>query len=259
MDVSFVVVNYHSRKFLEKCIFSIERHAADLNYEIIVVNNDSRELAVNFHNRSRVKTLETSHNLGFGAACNRGAETAQGKILAFLNPDVEILGHLKSFLNHFRNDFQAGIAAGQLVDSRGNIQKWSAGVETGIWDIAKNNLGYPASRSVWESLHPRKADWVSGAALFIKREVFDILKGFDENFFLYFEDMDICLRARQKGYKILYNPVLKVKHWGGSSFENRDRQKKEFYKSQDYYFRKHRGRFQEWLLKFLRWIILKGK
>jgi hypothetical protein len=92
--------------------------------------------------------------------------------------------------------------------------------------------------------------------MFIRKELFEKLKGFDENFFMYFEDVDLCRRVRNLGYKILYYPEFIIKHFGGKSFDSKKEQQELYYKSQDYYFQKHFGKIKVNLLKLIRMIVI---
>ena len=260
MKLSFVVVNYKSEKYLEKCISSIKERVFGVDYEIIVVNNDSK---TNLEARlpNKIKLINNGKNSGFGAACNVGAKQAQGEILCFLNPDTEIISeNITELIQEFNKDNKLAIIGPRLVCNQElsssykelssfKTQWWCAGKEVTIWSIIMNNLGYKRDKAVWESREKIECAWVSGAAMFVRKSIFlnpphspfgkgGGLGGFDEKFFMYFEDIDLCRRARQAGYKVLYFPNLVVKHLGGKSFLDKKEQKKYYYKSQFRYFRK---------------------
>lgn len=127
-----------------------------------------------------------------------------------------------------------------------------------LWDLIGNNIGFQRSKKIWESKEKIPCDWVSGAALFIRRELFQKLGGFDENFFMYYEDIDLCRRAKKIGSEVIHFPVVEIRHFGGKSFlKNSDGlQKKYFYNSQDYYFKKHFGRKTAFITRLLRKIFI---
>jgi len=232
--ISFIIVNYKSYSFLKNCLNSIHKNSGDLSYEIIIVNND--DVALDFPG---IETVNLKKNIGFGAGCNAGAKIAQGEILCFLNPDTEILDNIKKIINYFGTDNNMGVIGPKLITRKNKTQQWCAGAETNLWNILRNNLGFPRSKKIWNSQKPVECSWVSGAALFIKKNIFNEARGFDENFFMYYEDEDLCKRVREKGYKIIYFPEFTVRHLCGKSFNSRIKQKKYFYTSMIYYFKKH--------------------
>ncbi len=254
--LSVIIVNFRSEHYLHKCLASVYNALAFIDPEIIIVNNDPEagleEIAKIF---PQAKIISHQKNSGFGAASNLGAQNAQGEYLFFLNPDTEISGDLSGNPQNFfkeLSDERTGIVAPRLLDGNGKTQEWSVGAEVGLWDIIRNNLGFPKSKKIWESSEKIDVDWASGAALLIKKDLFGRAGGFDEKFFMYFEDMDLCRRVRQKNKRIVYFPDFKVKHFCGGSATGKKEQKESFYRSQDYFFEKHLGKTQTVFLKILR-------
>ncbi len=243
MILSFIIVNYQSEKYLAKCLSSIREKVSGVDYEIIVANNGQKN-NLEASLLSEIKCVNTGKNIGFGAGCNAGAKIARGDILCFLNPDTEmILNNISGLLNQFNKDDKLAIIGPRLVvemsDSGVSTQWWCAGKEVTILSTILNNLGYKRDKKIWESQVPIECAWVSGAAMFVKRDIFQKLGGFDENFFMYFEDIDLCKRARLAGYKVLYFPDFQIKHFGGKSFLDKKTQKRYYRKSQRRYFRKY--------------------
>lgn len=219
IDLSIIIVNYKSGQYIKRCIVSVREKIKDLSFEIIIINNDSMQLSE--LSSDNVKIINSGENIGFGRANNLGTEEAQGKYILFLNPDTLLLtDNIKKIIREFERDKKIGIIGSKLVDELGNAEKWSVGYETNIINLIRNNLGITKSRKIWESQEKTETDCVSGAAMFIKKELFDNVGGFDEIFFMYFEDEDLCKRARQAGYKIIYFPEFTIKHFCGKSFEN---------------------------------------
>jgi len=249
IELSIMFVNFKGAEYLKKCLASISQRIKDVSYEIIVVNNNPKETEL-LSQFSEIKIINADHNLGFGKGHNLGARSAQGEILWILNADTEILeGDIKRIIREIREIRAIGV---KLLDENNDVQSWSAGAEPTLWDLIKNNFGVKTSRKIWESKEKREVDWVSGASLFIRKELFQKLGGFDEKFFMYFEDIDLCKRVRKAGHKVIYFPEFVVKHFGGKSFESSTLQKKYYYESQDYYFEKHFGKFKSGLIKLLR-------
>jgi len=251
MKISFIIVNYKSEKLLSCCLAAIQQHATSVEYETIVVNNDEVLLdSVSAHVPPKI--INNNENRGFAKACNAGAAAAIGDILFFLNPDTKIATPNINELIEKLIDPAVGIVAPRLVTSSGSVQPWSAGCATGLWDTLWNNLGYAKSKKLWLQDVPGEVDWVSGAALVIPKRLFSECGGFDENFFMYFEDADLCKRIRLLGKKILLLPQVRVLHLSGQCQSDRKTQKQHYYQSQDYYFRKHFGKVSAFFIKILR-------
>lgn len=258
MELSFVIVNHKSDFYLSKCIASLKAANFTFSHEIIVIHNDDssaldRNLLFSF---PEVKIFSTGANVGFAKANNFGATFCRGKNFCFLNPDTEFFTcDLQPLLNKLSSH---EIVSPQLViDLRLTPQKWSAGSEITLFSILKNNIGLNKDALLWKASQPIEVDWVSGACLFITKKLFQELNGFDENFFMYFEDVDLCKRARKLKKKILLFPNIKILHWGGRSRKNAFLQKKMYYISQDYYFKKHFSPLSGLALKLIRTIFQK--
>lgn len=254
MDASFIIVNYKSTDLLKKCLFSLHEKAGSLEYETIIANNDKDPL--NEIVGENILVIERGTNDGFGRACNDAAAHAKSEILFFLNPDTEFLsGNIAEFLNVLQEP-KIGIASPFLVNPDGSMQAWSYGSKINLWQIIKNNL--------WTSkVSPEKppkdlcpTSWVSGAALAIKSSLFKKIGGFDDNFFMYFEDVDLCHQAEKLGFQTVVSPKMCLLHHGGASKTTTQEQKKQYYASQDHYFRKNLPFWQSIALRILRTIAL---
>jgi len=259
IKISIVIINFHSERFLPACLQSLyEKIASKIKTEIIVVNNDKREkLETVRTDFPEVIILNNEYNRGFGEGCNRGARSARGQYLFFLNPDTEIISdNVASVLDFFEKNEEAGIVGSCLVTEKGNVQKWSAGAAVNLYDLARNNLGMARSRRIWESKKTTEAFWAAGTALFISKKLFEILGGFDENISMYFEDVDLCKRTRKAGFLVYYFPAFQVLHRSGESFSDKGDQKKNYYASQQYYFEKHCGKVQAVLIRILRYFFI---
>jgi GT2 family glycosyltransferase len=236
--LSIIIVNYKSEKNLEKCIASVREKLLSADYEIIVVNNDTGLKSLPLEN---INWINAGGNIGFGTACNLGARSAQGELICFLNPDTEIISeNIGELASKLKNSGSLAVAGPKLLNENGKTQWWCAGKEFSLWRLIKNNVGLIESRKIWESRKEILADWVSGAAFFVKKEIFEKTGGFDELFFLYFEDEDLCRRIRALGYGILYCPEFTVLHKGGKSRDNFLKQKMHFFRSMLAYIRKRK-------------------
>ncbi len=255
IKLSIIIVNYRCRAYLDRCLASIfAKNDLGVAIEVIVVNNG---VAVEMEGLAtlypEVRILQCVANKGFGSANNLGASVATGEILFFLNPDAEIISQgFSEIMQAFEKDPEIGILGSRLVLPDGNVQPWIAGIKISLWNILANNLNCVRDSYYWQSERPVEVFWVAGTALFIPKKLFLGLGGFDSNFFMYFEDVDLCCRMHFLDKKVVYFPGFSVLHHGGKSFLLKKNQKKNYYLSQDYYFRKHLGLFQTVLLKFLR-------
>lgn len=257
-SVSIVIVNYNGEDVVLDCIRSIYRHFNQIPYEIIVVDNASQDsspehIARNF---PKVILLSQSENLGFGAANNIGAEYAQGDLLFLLNSDTlmthDILPILIAKLLEFPN---VGIVGPKLLNLDGSFQI-SVSKEIGIWGEYQTMLQVrryksPATRTRISNKysHDQAVDIVMGAAMLMRRSLFQKIGGFDETFFMYFEESDLCKRVQAMGYIVLYTPEASLIHIGGYSVAKvAGPMSQEYRRSQRYYYQKHRPWWEQWLL-----------
>ena len=256
---SFIIVNYRSAVYLPACFSSFRNSMLPEEYECIVVNNDSREdTALRLLQKKFSFTLlSLSKNCGFGAAVNRGAEHARGDILICLNPDARFLsGNMRDIAYLFNQHPSLGIVGMKLLVEPETPQCWSAGVPMTLLEILRNHLSVPRSKKLWQAHSIKSVAWVSGAAFAIPRILFFRLHGFDERFFLYYEDVDLCLRARKFHKKVVLAPSVHILHRGGGSMDHtKHQQKNNYYSSQDQYFALHRPWYESILLKLLRGIV----
>jgi len=266
--ISVIMVNFRSDQHLEKCIASLYNFEKNHEFEIIIINNDQEEKLEKIKTPfPKVKIIQTKINLGFGKAVNLGAKEAQGEILFFLNPDCEIKEEIFSKVQQkFTNNQALAALSPKIITQEGRAQAWIFGKKMNLWQLIINNLfgdrasskelkkGKKPARIATQSVagEEREVFWISGAGMFVRREDFIKDKGFDENFFLYFEDLDLCWRLQDLGKKIIYFPEIKISHLSSGSKISESERKKAYYLSQDYYFQKHFGSFQAKLVKALR-------
>lgn len=261
MKCSIVIVNYKSKEYLQKCIRSIENKLfknkdALFPFEIIVVNNDPKPLKIRPNNPLDVRVINNPKNIGYGGANNIGAKNAFGEYLFFLNPDTVLLdSSIAKMIRQLDKHKEVGIIGPRIIDYyRKAPQPWTCGTKTDLANIIfKNTINKP-----WNKKRAVNVDWVSGTALLIRKDLFEQVGGFDENFFMYFEDQDLCLRVKKSGKAIIFCPHSVILHYDGKSWNNELHKKKAFFESQTYFFQKHHGSMQSMLLKSLRFIT-KGK
>jgi len=250
--ISILIVNYQSTGYLKNCVFSIREKLFSFSYEIIIINNDTDQKDFSFLDKNE-KIIQTEKNIGFGSAINYGVKQAEGKYLFFLNPDSVIIDdNFQKIIEIFQNNDKVGIIGLKLVDENNQEEIWNAGENFTLFSSLKNNLFANPNINICNSPGLKKVGWVSGAALLIRKDLFEKIGGFDENFFMYYEDIDLCKRAGQSDFEVVFFPQIKIKHFSGRSFRDKKGQKKYYYQSQEYYFRKYYGKFVSFFISILR-------
>lgn len=252
-QISLIFVNYGSVEYLAnalKSLFVCERNA-DF-FEVIVVNNDVSEsqILINLQKTFTFQLVESGGNVGFGRGNNLGAKMARGKILGFINPDVIWTKECLSEIEHaFSSDVKLGILGMALLDENKKSEAWSFGKEPSLANLFYNNF-FPL-RTFGKEEKISAQDWVSGGALFIPSSLFSAIGGFDERFFLYFEDVDLCASVCKRGFSVKRYADLPLVHLGSKSQISVTAQKKHFLESQRKYFEKWRPKWESKMLACL--------
>lgn len=220
--LSIIIVNYKSDEYTKNCIKSIKSSVTVKN-EIITVDN-------------------SINNCGFAKAANLGAKKARGEYLLFLNPDTQVKrGDFKELINYLDSNPKVGIVGLKMILEDGSLQPHSFGNKFSMLRSILTKL------SIFNFQFSISPDWVSGGAMVVRKNLFDELDGFDEQFFMYFEDQDLCLRAKKLGYKVELWKSIEIVHFGGkplggkTQVSNRKRQLKMYYESQGKFIKKHYG------------------
>ena len=225
MDVSIVIVNYKSKDLTLNCIRSIKQSDwPGLDYEIIVVDNYSADLASrDLEPFGQIKFIMNGRNLGFSAANNQGIGRAQGKYIVIMNPDTvalkDVFFKLFDFMEHNR---QVGVVGPKQFNLDDTVQdtcfRWPKlltplyrRTPLGRIGLAKKDL----DRFLYKDYNknsPMEVNWLLGSFLFCRAEALRRVGGFDERFFLYLEDTDLCRRFWQAGWQAVYYPGAEIKH-----------------------------------------------
>ena len=257
MDASIIYVNWNCAEEIAGSISSVRQWTRQLQYEIIVVDNESPQGNGELEQDPGIRLIRSGRNGGFGAGCNYGARHASGRYLLFLNPDTrflnDVLGDLSGFLEKHP---KAALAGPLIVDLDGKIQ-FNAGrsLPTLKNDFLEHStLAYKfpqaswASRpwlSDWDHLSTREVEGVVGACMLVRSAAFHAVEGFDEAFFLYSEELDLCQRLRKAGLEIWYVHTARLLHKERQStlqfYGSTARMGLQIVRSQHQYFRKHYG------------------
>lgn len=227
MTLTIGIVNYNTKNNLKKCVESILENPPKYKYQIVIVDNNSTDGSKKFLKKIKeknVKYILSKKNRGFGAACNQIAKLEDSPYILFLNPDVEVSRNsIDELISFLEDNEKVGVVTGKLLFPDGSLQlscrkfpsilKALFGRESLMRKIFPNNIiskNYLMSEVDYDK--KQFPDWIRGAVMLFKTEVFKQVGGFDEKFFLYFEDTDICLRLLKKGYKAAYLPEAVFYH-----------------------------------------------
>ena len=222
-QLDVVYVNYNSTAMLAASVDSVLRHGASVVGRVIVVDNASRDPSALDRLPDAVEVVRADRNLGFAAAANLGAERSECPFLLFLNPDTLVLPETLFAIAAALEEHEV-VGPRQFTDEtkRLTVSPLEAFAFPGqsahcpffTGETARTSLDHLRRRiEILDQPHPVDIGVLSGAALGVRRDVFEKLGGFDERFFLYWEDIDFCIRARAAGHSLRYLPAAGVVHW----------------------------------------------
>jgi len=258
MKLSIIVLSYNTKDLTAACINSIIKQYKDQldsgDLEVILVDNASTDGSVKEMSNiqcqiSNVKLIENRTNLGFSKGNNIGAKEAKGDYLLFLNSDTEVLdkGFFK-MLDFLNNNKDVGVLGCKLKFPDGKVQS-SCGKFYNLINSFLMLFGF--EKFVRFAPNEIKlVDWVSGAAFMTRKDLFSRLNGFDENIFMYTEDMELCFRVKKESLDTFFFPDCNIIHKEGKS-SNRTFAILEIYKGLLYFYRKHKSGFEYFLLKVM--------
>lgn len=260
-QVAVIVVSYNTRELLLECLSSIIQSTTKAVLEIVVVDNASSDdsVAAAREKFPKIKTLVNETNLGFSVACNQAIRATTAPLILLLNSDALLTaGAFASLSDMMAGDPRCGAAGCRVVNSanteavstRNFLTPFNQALELlGVTDQLNSRY---LKRSYQPSLDDNQidchVDWIDGSCLMVRRLALDKVGLFDERFFMYSEDEDLCLRLRDGGWKVCYSANGKAIHHGGaSSLQNRTEMLRQFYRSQILFLNKHRGAASTWI------------
>lgn len=244
MKLSVVILNYNVRYFLELCIKSVQAAIVDLDAEIIVVDNHSSDDSCPMVKQlfPGVILIENKENLGFSKGNNIGVAQAKGEYLCILNPDTVVAEDTFQKIMGYADDVpKMGVLGCQLIDGRGLfLPESKRNIPTPIVSI-KKILGF-SNAYYANHLSPSdtgKVDILVGAFMFLRRKVYNEVNGFDEDYFMYGEDMDLSYKVLKAGYQNIYFGKTTILHYKGESTLKDKTYAKRFYGAMQIFYNKH--------------------
>ncbi len=254
MDLSIIIVNYNVKVFLQNLLDSIQKASKEIKSEIIIVDNASDDGSVEFLREKypSVKLIVNEANLGFGKANNIALKEAKGKFILLINPDTIVAEDtFVKMISFFSETPEAGLAGCKILNPDGTLQlpcrrsfpgPWTSFTKvTGLSTLfpkskifARYNLTYLDENQTYE------VDAISGSFMMMRKEVYEKVGGFDEQFFMYGEDLDLCYRIQKAGYKVYYVHSTQIIHYKGESTKRSSiDETKVFYKAMHLFVKKH--------------------
>ncbi len=262
--ISIIIVNYNTEAYIKKCVKSIISNYELRKTEIIIVDNGSSngKLEEVLSEYEGLNIIYLPENNGFGAGCNLGVKYATKEYLLFLNPDIIVTKNsIEYLLETITGDKNIGVCAGILLDENNKVLysynnfpdlKWEF---KEAFDIGlKNTINKLTSREEIKKEIPFEVDWFHGACMLMRKDLFEEVGGFDENIFLYYEDVDIHKKIKGKGYKIVCIPKSKFYHYERSSVRESGFSKVYYYymnKSKLYYHNIYSGKGKVLLIRLM--------
>ena len=257
MDVSIILVNYKTKDLTINCIKSIYEKTCNLDYEIIVVDNCSEDSSIEAIEQEfpNLTIIKNDKNWGFGIANNIGISNAKGKYILCLNTDTLLVNNAVKYMFDFMEE-----------EENQDIAACGGNLYTKDMQPAHTHFDFPnpwncsslfwLSKAIFKKHYKQKeitelqeTDFVTGADLFIRKSVLDKIGVYDENIFLYYEDVDLCKRMRNAGYKNVVIPEPKIIHLEGQSSKNFLKKTKNSVKGKYYYLNKYNQYISKFIMK----------
>jgi GT2 family glycosyltransferase len=280
MELSICIVNWNVSALLRDCLKSIYQNTKDIKFEVIVVDNYSKDDSVEMVKREfpQVELIENKENAGFTKANNQAINLSKGKMVMLLNPDTELIGNtMKQMMDFMDNHPDCGVLGPKLLNTDGTLQRSCKTFPT-LASTVHNALFldslFPSSKRFgkhfmtwWDFDEIMEVEQPMGSALLIRREVLDSVGLFDQNIFIWFDEVDLLYRIKEAGWKIFFTPFAQIKHHLSKSFKQWKSPKQIlrgtvlWRKSRNYFFRKHYGRHTVaalWLIDIFQIAVILG-
>jgi len=256
MDLSIIIVSWNVKEYLEKCLESIFENPPQFDFEIIVVDNASTDKSSQMVKKKfpQVKLIENKENLGFAKANNQGIRESPGKYILLLNPDTVVLpGAIDKLIKFMEEHKETGVVAPKILNPDKTLQPSCLAFPTlsamfvraifieGLWPNNPITRYYLMKDFDFQS--EAEVDQPMGAALMIRRAVLDQVGLFDEESFMFFDEVDLCFRIKKAGWKIYFTPRAEITHYMARSIKKWGifNLSRHWTRSRNHYFYKHFG------------------
>ncbi len=231
MKVAIIIVEFNTRDILKNCLESIYKYKWQNQFEVLVVDNASTDDSVEMvkKNFPKVKVISSSKNLGFGGGNNLGLKSSDGDYYLLLNSDTIVLDNSLDNLVEFAKTHDYGLSSCKLLNADKTLQpnvgdlpiglalfNWLSGLDDLLSKFGFNLSSFHQRSSAFYK-KSRQVGWVQGAAMLIRKDVFEKIGGLDEGIFMYAEDVEYCMRAQKAKFKIGFTNKAEIIHLGGAS------------------------------------------
>lgn len=264
--LSIIIISYNVKSYLRQCLKSIYNSNIDIPFEIIIVDNDSFDQSTEMveNEFKEITLIKNKQNYGFSKAVNQGVDIAKGDFICLLNPDALVENRTLAILHKYLvNNNNTGIVGAKVVNPDGSLQLASKrSFPTFLIGFSKllgldklfpkSKLFGKYNKTFSNENEITEVDAVSGSCMMFHKKIYQQMDGFDESFFLYFEDTDFCTRVKDAGYKILFIPKAIIIHYKGESHKFAPFDTiRIFHKSMTFFFKKHSHKFKFWPISWL--------
>ena len=261
MVLSVIIVSYNSSSFLELCLYSVQKSLSktDIKSEIIVVDNSSSDDSCNIikNKYPSVLLVENQTNKGFSKANNIGVSKSSGKYICILNPDTVLSEDtFAKILRFYESAINVGFVGCHMIDGTGVFLKESKRTVPSFFSSFMKIIGL--SKFYYSSLNNEQSgcvDVLAGAFMFTEKTIYDKIDGFDEEYFMYGEDIDLCYKALKNGYSNYFLGDVKIIHFKGESTDKNFTYVNRFYNAMYIFYKKHFNNFL--ISRSVVWILIK--
>lgn len=256
MDLSIIIPSFNTKDLLDRCLHSINESlkSSSLTYEVIVVDNASTDGSVQLLNTKypRIIKILNKVNIGYGKANNQGIQKSKGRFILLLNSDIKVLDNAIQILYDFAQKYPNAFIGGKLFNEDNSPQPSCGPMYTlpvVFFMLFAKGDALKITRSSPDAI--AYVDWISGACIMAKKDSFLHVGLFDEEIFMYMEELEFLYRAKQKKYTVLFYPLATFVHSGAASSEKKKEPVINIYRGLLYFYHKHRSIMEQRILRLM--------